>query len=75
MSKFADRLRSLSRSAAPRIGFHVAASELKSSTLLLVAGLHGTQATEAKVAANADAGLLMEQMPDVKTFKNMLKTA
>ncbi len=75
MSKFANRLSNLYRSSTTRIGFHVAASESKSSTLLLVAGLHGTQATEAKIVANADAGLLMEQIPDVKTFKKMLETA
>lgn len=75
MSKFADRLRSLSRSGAPRIGFHIVASESKSSSLLLVAGLPGTQAAEAKVAASADAGLLMDQIPDVKTFKKMTDTA
>jgi len=71
MSKFADRLRSLSRSSAPRIGFHISASESKTPTVLLVAGLTGAKAADAKIAAGADAGLLMEHVPDVKTFRKM----
>ncbi|MFU8796291.1 MAG: hypothetical protein ACNA7X_03210, partial [Dehalococcoidia bacterium] len=39
------------------------------------AGLAGTQATEAKIAAKADAGLLMEQVPDVTTLKQMAEDA
>ncbi len=75
MSKFSDRLVSLSRSSAPRIGFHVSASESKSPTMLLVAGLAGKQAAEGKVAAKADAGLLMEQVPDVSIVKQMTDEA
>ncbi len=71
MSKFTDRLVSLSRSSAPRIGFHISSSESKSPTMLLVAGLAGKQAAEAKVAARADAGVLMEQVPDVTIVKQM----
>jgi hypothetical protein len=60
VSKFVDKLQSLSKSSASPIGFHPAA-ELKSSVLLLVAGLSGKKVEEAKVVVdvNADAGLIL----------------
>lgn len=77
MSKFVERLRSLSKSTATPIGFHATAAESKRSVMLLVAGLSGAQAKEARMAADvgADAGLVMEKVPDPKTVKQMVRLA
>ena len=66
MSKFVDKLQSLSKSSASAIGFHPSA-ESKGSVLLLVAGLSGAKVKEAKVVAdvNADAGLILNESPSI----------
>ena len=60
MCKFVDKLHRLSRSSTSSMGFHPAASEAKSSSMLLIAGLSGADAKEAKIVvdSNADAGLI-----------------
>ncbi|NWF77440.1 MAG: hypothetical protein HXY36_02420 [Chloroflexi bacterium] len=75
MSKFVDKLQSLSKSATAPIGFHPSASELKSSAMLLIAGLSGTQVKEAKTVAeaNADAGLIMSEDTSAKVVKQMVE--
>ncbi|MDH4269397.1 MAG: hypothetical protein OEV52_03755, partial [Dehalococcoidia bacterium] len=63
MSKFADKLQSLSKSSTAPIGFHPAVSEVRSPAMLLIVGLSGTQVKEAKIVAdvNADAGLIVSE--------------
>jgi hypothetical protein len=75
MSKFVDRLQSLSKSSATPIGFHASVSELKSPTMLLIAGLSGAQLKEAKIAAdvNADAGLVLSEGASAKVVKQMVE--
>jgi len=62
VSKFVDKLQSLSKSSASPIGFRPSA-ELKSPSLLLVAGLSGTKVEEAKLVSDigADAGLIFNE--------------
>ncbi len=76
MSKFVDKLQSLSKSSASPIGFHPSA-ELKSAVLLLVAGLSGTKVKEAKVAADvhADAGLILTESASIKAIGQMVEAA
>jgi hypothetical protein len=75
MSKFVDKLQSLSKSSATPIGFHPSVSELKSLAMLLIAGLSGTQVKEAKIVAdvNADAGLILSEGPSAKVVKQMVE--
>ncbi|MGA2670483.1 MAG: hypothetical protein ABSF21_03580 [Dehalococcoidia bacterium] len=75
MSKFVDKLQSLSKAAATPIGFHSFVSELKSPPLLLVAGLSGTQVKEAKIVAevSADAGLILSEGTSAKVVKQMVE--
>jgi hypothetical protein len=75
MSKFVDKLQSLSKSSTTPIGFHPAVSELKSPAMLLIAGLSGTQVKEAKIVAdvNADAGLILSEGPSAKVVKQMVE--
>jgi hypothetical protein len=77
MSKFVERLRSLSKSAATPIGFHSSAIDSKGSVMLLIAGLSGAQVKEARTAAevNADAGLVLEKAPGADAAKQMVKAA
>lgn len=77
MSKFADRLQSLSKSSTAPIGFHASASESKSPAMLLIAGLSGAQVKEARTAAdvNADAGLILGRVPSAGTVKQMVEAA
>jgi hypothetical protein len=76
VSKFVDKLQSLSKSSASTIGFHPSA-ELKRSVLLLVAGLSGAKVEEAKVVAevNADAGLIFDQSSSTKIVRQMVEAA
>ncbi len=76
MSKFVDKLQSLSKAAATPIGFHSFVSELKSPSMLLVAGLSGTQVKEAKIVSdvNADAGLILSEGTSAKVVKQMVET-
>jgi hypothetical protein len=75
MSKFADKLQNLSKSSTTPIGFHPAVSELKSPSMLLIAGVSGTQVKEAKIVAdvNADAGLILGEGPSAKVVKQMVE--
>jgi hypothetical protein len=75
MSKFVDKLQSLSKSSTMPIGFHPAASELKSPAMLLIAGLSGTQVKEAKIVGDvdADAGLILNEDPSAKVVKQMVE--
>jgi len=75
MSKFVDKLQSLSKAAATPIGFHSFVSELKSPPMLLVAGLSGTQVKEAKIVTevSADAGLILSEGTSAKVVKQMVE--
>jgi hypothetical protein len=76
MSKFVDKLQSLSKSSTVPIGFHPPVSELKSPAMLLIAGLSGTQVKEAKIVAdvNADAGLILSEDPSARIVKQFVET-
>ena len=76
MSKFVDKLQSLSKSSASPIGFHPSA-ESKSSVLLLIAGLSGAKVKEAKVVADvdADAGLILNGSSSAKIVGQMIEAA
>jgi hypothetical protein len=75
MSKFVDKLQSLSKSSTTPIGFHPSASESKSPAMLLIAGLSGTKVNEAKIVANvnADAGLILNEGPSARIVKQMVE--
>jgi hypothetical protein len=75
MSKFVDKLQRLSKSSAPSIGFHPAASEPEKSSMLLVAELSGVDIKEVKVIAdgNVDAGLIFNQHFNTKIIKQMVE--
>jgi hypothetical protein len=75
MSKFVDKLQSLSKSSTTPIGFHPSVSELKSPAILLIAGLSGTQVKEAKIVAdvNADAGLILSEGPSARIVRQMVE--
>ncbi len=75
MNKFVDKLQSLSKSSSMPIGFHPSASGSKSSAMLLIVGLSGAQVEEAKKAAdvNADAGLILDQVPSAVTVRQMVE--
>jgi len=75
MSKFVDKLHNLSKSSVSPIGFHAAASKLKSSPMLLIAGLSGLDAKEAENAANSniDAGLILSQSFNLTGLKQTVK--
>jgi hypothetical protein len=77
MSKFVDKLQSLSKSSSTPIGFHPSASESKGPAMLLIAGLSGTKVNEAKIVAdvNADAGLILGEGPSVNVVKQMVEAA
>jgi hypothetical protein len=77
MSKFTDKLQSLSKSSTTPIGFHPSVSELKGPTMLLIVGLSGTQVKEAKILADvkADAGLILSEGPSAKVVKQMVEAA
>ncbi|MDH4292195.1 MAG: hypothetical protein OEV56_06265 [Dehalococcoidia bacterium] len=75
MSKFADKLQSLSKSSTAPIGFHPAVSEVRSPAMLLIVGLSGTQVKEAKIVAdvNADAGLIVSEGASAKTIGQVVE--
>jgi len=77
MSKFADKLQSLSKPSTTSIGFHPSVPELKSPSMLLVVGLPGAQIKEAKVVAdvNADAWLISGQGPRTRIVQQIVKVA
>ena len=77
MSKFVDKLRSLSKSSTTPIGFHPSISELKGPAMLLIGGLSGTQVKEAKIVAdvNTDAGLILSEGPSAKIVRQMVEAA
>jgi len=74
MSKFVDKLQSLSKSSSTPIGFHPSVSESKRPAMLLIAGLSGTKVKEAKIVAdvNADAGLILSEGPSARIVKQMV---
>jgi len=74
MSKFIDKLQSLSESSVPPIGFHLTVDESKRAAMLLVVGLSVTDIKEAEVAAaiNADAVLISEQHYSTRLIKQMV---
>jgi hypothetical protein len=75
MSKFVDKLQSLSKSSTTPIGFHPSASESKSPAMLLIAGLSGAQVKEAKIVAdvNADAGLILSEGSSPKIVRQIVE--
>lgn len=75
MSRFADKLQSLSKTSTTPIGFHPSVSESKSPAMLLIVGLSGTQIKEAKtvVDVNADAGLILSEDPGERVAKQMVE--
>ena len=75
MSKFADKLNSLSKSSATPIGFHPSVSDLGSPAMSLIAGLSETQVKEAKtvVNVNADAALILSEHPSTKIVGQMVE--
>ncbi len=77
MSKFVERLQSLSKSANAPIGFHRSALEAKTPAMLLIAGLSGAQAREAQTASEVspDAALILDQAPAVDVVKQMVAAA
>ena len=76
MSKFVDKLQRASKSPATTIGFHPSIAESRDPAILLIAGLSGTQAKEAKMVAeaNADAGLMLGEEPSGKVVKQMVES-
>jgi len=76
MSRFVDKLRSLSKSSTAPIGFHAAVSEAKSPAMLLVVGLSGTQVKEAKMVGevSADAGLIVSEGTSAKAIGQVVET-
>ena len=77
MSKLADRLRSLSESSGAPIGFHPAAYETSSPSMLFIVGLSGTQIKEATIVPDlaADAGLIVSEGTDTRTVKQVVEAA
>jgi len=77
MSKFADKLRSLSESSTTSIGFHPSVPEPKSPAMLLVVGLSGAQVKEAKIVTNvnADAWLTLGQGLSARSVRQIVKVA
>jgi len=75
MSKFVNKLQSLSKSSTTPIGFHPSASESKNPAMLLIAGLSGAQVKEAKILAdvNADAGLILSEGLSPKIVRQMVE--
>ena len=77
MSKFVDKLQSLSKSSTTPIGFHPSVSELKGPKMLLIVELSGAQVKEAKMVAdiNVDAGLILSEGSSAKVVKQMVEAA
>ncbi len=75
MSKFADKLRSVSKSSSAPIGFHPAVSEVMNPSMLLVVGLSETRVKEARIVADiaADAGLIVSEGTGAKTVKQVVE--
>jgi len=75
MSKFADKLQSLSKSSTAPIGFHAAVSEVRGPAMLIIVGLSGAQVKEVKIVAdaNADAGLIVSEDTSAKTVGQVVE--
>jgi len=75
MSKFADKLQSLSKSSTAPIGFHATVSEVRGPAMLLIVGLSGAQVKEVKIVAdaNADAGLIVSEGTNTKTIGQVVE--
>ena len=77
MSKFAEKLQSLSKSSTAPMGFHAAVSKVKSPSMLLIVELSAAQVKEAKMVTevNADAGLIMSEGSSAQVLKQMIEAA
>jgi hypothetical protein len=77
MSKFADKLLSLSKTPTAPIGFRPALPEAKRATMLLVVELPWAQPNEVKIltSVKADAGLILGDHPGAKVFEQMAEAA
>jgi hypothetical protein len=75
MSKFVDKLKSISKSSGIPIGFHPSIFQAKSPTMLLVVGLTGAQVKDAKMLADvhADGGLILGESTGFKVVKQMVE--
>jgi hypothetical protein len=75
MSKFVDKLQSLSKSSTVPIGFHATVSEVRGPAMLLIVGLSGAQVKEVKIVAdaNADAGLIVSEGTNTKTIGQVVE--
>jgi len=75
MSKLADKLQSLLKVSTTPLGFHPSASETRERAMLLIAGLSGADAEEARALADgrADAGLVLSRSLDIKVIELMVK--
>jgi len=75
MSKFVDKLHKLSKTSVSSIGFHANTPRVKSSPMLLVAGLVETsvKSAEAIASVNADAGLVLNWDFKKGGLKRMIK--
>jgi len=75
MSKLVDKLQGLSKVSTAPLGFHPSAGESKEPAMVLIAGLSGTDAVEARVLAegHVDAGLILNQSFDIKVIEQMVK--
>ena len=77
MSRFVERLNTISRSSGTPIGFHSAVSALKMPAVLLIVGLSGTQVKEAKTLAdiNTDGGLILSEGTSTKSVRQIVEAA
>ncbi len=77
MSKFADRLRSLSKYGTTPIGFHPSISEARGPVMLVVVELSGAQVKEARVMAdvNADAAFISSEGTNSKVVRQIVEAA
>jgi hypothetical protein len=75
MSKFVDKLQSLSKSSIEPIGFHADVSQIRRPAMLLIVGLSGAPVKEAKIVGevNADAGLIVGEGTSVKTIGQVVE--
>ncbi len=75
MSKFGEKLRSVSKSSAAPLGFQAAVSEVRSASMLLILGLSETQARESVAIPDiaADAGLILSEGTGAKTVKQVVE--
>jgi hypothetical protein len=73
MSKFVDKLQSLSKASTSPIGFRSAVSEAKSSAMLLIAGLSQVDLREAEVLAKNKVEAVLIPSQSIEGVKQMVK--